>query len=323
MCGSPNARRTTSTGFSELVLGGARPRGDELRRPVLSRTRPISSVCLQCESCRGSPRAVPIFLGDLRAAALLPMRATNVAAARAEAGATVAKVRVDAVAVLGLARELAIDSRPIWWGSAHVLPAARRHHLLAEARGGADHELSGYRYDAILRLDVPAARSRHRWHRAESLADILARLDDARPGSGRLPAISPTPASPATSALSRAVADAAPADAARRSAISPPIRLRSSRARSHVPQRLRTGLWGGTALHARLAGGALRCPAAPPRRGRRAGPTRRTVGRCRPTTRSATISPAASAAICRRASTPRSAESGKAKVVLQKPAPTP
>lgn len=121
-----------------------------------------------------------IFLGDLRAAALLPMRATNVAVARAEPGATVAKVRADAHAALGLARELAIDPAYLA-GLGRALPrlGAITFSLKPEA---ADHELSGYRYDAILRLDVPREPAAP-MAEAGTLADILARLDDERPAA--------------------------------------------------------------------------------------------------------------------------------------------
>ncbi len=118
-----------------------------------------------------------IFLGDLRAAALLPMRATCVAAARAKDGATIADVRADAVAVMGLARELAIDP-----GFLETLGAplprlgAVQFSLKPEA---ADHELSGYRFDAMLRLDSPRVDAAPTMA-AATLGEIVAGLD-ARP----------------------------------------------------------------------------------------------------------------------------------------------
>ena len=150
--------------------------------------------------------AATIFLGDLRAAALLPMRAANVAAVRATPGATVAAVRVDAEAVLGLARELAIDPGHLEGLGARLPRVGAVTYSLKPA--DADHELAGYRYDAMLRLDVasepPAAVLP-----AESLEAILARLDGERP-----PAIAvlglPNARLARDVALARALATAAP-----------------------------------------------------------------------------------------------------------------
>ncbi len=147
-----------------------------------------------------------VFLGDLRAAALLPMRATNVAAARAEAGATVAKVRADAVAVLGLARELAIDpAYLVGLGTALPRLGAITFSLKPAA---ADHELSGYRYDAILRLDVPEEQPAPVVP-GGTLADILARLHEERPEAVAFCNLANARLA-RDAALSRAVADAAP-----------------------------------------------------------------------------------------------------------------
>ena len=119
-----------------------------------------------------------IFLGDLRAAALLPMHATCVAAARAKEGATVGEVRADAVAVLGLARELAIDL-------GFFDPLGTRLPQLGTVRfslkpAAVDHELSGYRYDAMLRLGGPRDPGAPAVA-AGSLPEIVDRLDRERP----------------------------------------------------------------------------------------------------------------------------------------------
>ena len=151
-------------------------------------------------------RGGAIFLGDLRAAALLPMRAISVAAARAEADATVAKVRADAVAVLGLARELAIDPAYLV-GLDHVLKRLGAITFSLKPRG-ADHELSGYRYDAVLHLDMPAAKPAPA-AAAESLADVVALLDEERPGSVAVCGLANARLARDV-ALSRAIAGAAP-----------------------------------------------------------------------------------------------------------------
>ena len=97
-----------------------------------------------------------IFLGDLRAAALLPMRATKRRRGPAPSRGANRPPRSGrmAVAVLGLARELAIDPGYLV-GLVATLPRLGAITFSLKP-GGADHELSGYRYDAILRLDAPA-----------------------------------------------------------------------------------------------------------------------------------------------------------------------
>ena len=123
-----------------------------------------------------------IFLGDLRAAALLPLRATAVAAARAKPGARVVDVRAEAVAGLALARELAID--PGFFANLGGAPddrlprrAAPRFSLKPAA---AERELSGYRYDVMLLMDAPDAAPAPTMA-AAPLRALLDRLDADRP----------------------------------------------------------------------------------------------------------------------------------------------
>ena len=147
-----------------------------------------------------------IFLGDLRAAALLPMRATCVAAARAKEGATIAEVRTDAVAVLGLAREFAVDPG-FFEALAASLPrlGAVRFSLKPEA---ADHELSGYRYDATLLLDAPRQAAAPTMAAAPP-AEIADRLERERPEAVAVLDV-PNARLARDVALALAIADAAP-----------------------------------------------------------------------------------------------------------------
>ena len=92
-----------------------------------------------------------IFLGDLRALWLLPVLVTAIEVARATQGATVGDVRSNVSARLSLMRELAVDTS-LFADFAAQLPG------LSDVRFGlkpasADHELSGYRYDAVLIFD--------------------------------------------------------------------------------------------------------------------------------------------------------------------------
>ena len=115
-----------------------------------------------------------IFLGDLRATALLPMLAACVAAAHAPRGATVGEVREQMRAAQGMARELAID--PSFLGGLGTsLPR------LADVRfslkpATADRELACYRYDAMLLLDAPTGVVAPRVEVA-TMDDIVGRID--------------------------------------------------------------------------------------------------------------------------------------------------
>ncbi len=96
-----------------------------------------------------------IFLGDLRAPALLPMRALNVAAAQADAEATTAHVRAEAELILASTRELSVDPG-FFQALGENLPRLA-HVQFALKPASIDRDLAGYRYDALLRLDSAKA----------------------------------------------------------------------------------------------------------------------------------------------------------------------
>lgn len=119
-----------------------------------------------------------IFLGDLRADGLLPMRAVNVAAARAPPDATVRDVRARARRILDTTGELSIDPGFFCDLDRSVSRLGSVQFSLKPKE--ADRELAGYRYDAMLRLDTPGGQLAPIVDAARP-EEIAARLREARP----------------------------------------------------------------------------------------------------------------------------------------------